>query len=236
MSTSQPPTIGVRLTDYENPNSFGSRFRRRRTGPLMDLIRTAHAKYGEVKLLDVGGRKLYWNILPPDFLKQHQVKVTLLNIPSDLLGGDDETFTHVAGDACNMPEFADRTFHIAHSNSVIEHVGGWPRVKNFAKEVRRVANGLFVQTPYFWFPIEPHYVCPFFHWTPRTIQESLVLNFALGHRGTKAASLDAAIAEIDEVPRLLDLRAYRLLFPDCTIIKERFFLLTKSMVAYRTLQ
>ncbi len=224
------------MTDYDNPNSLGSRFRRRRTAPLVKLINDAYAMDGHVKLLDVGGRRLYWNVLPPGFLREHNVTVTLLNIPEDCQGTDDEIFKHVPGDACNMAEYGDKSFHIAHSNSVIEHVGGWPRVKQFASEVRRVAKGLFVQTPYFWFPVEPHYVMPLLHWTPRPIQESLVLRLPLGYRGKPAADLEAAISEIDVVPRLLDLRAYRLLFPDCTIVKERFCLLTKSLVAVRQIR
>lgn len=235
MNESTPATIGNKMTDYENPDSLGSRFRQKRTGPLRKLIQDAHAKHGHVRLLDIGGRKLYWNILPPGFLQKHNVTVTLLNLPDDLHASDDEIFKHVAGNACSMPEYADKSFHIAHSNSVIEHVGGWSNVKKFAQEARRVASGLFIQTPYFWFPIEPHYVCPFFHWTPRPVQECLVRNFALGHRGTKAPNLEASIAEIDEVPRLLDLGSYRLLFPDCEIVKEKVFLLTKSMVAVRQL-
>lgn len=221
------------MTDYANPASLGSRFRARRTGPLLQLIKDAHARHGQVRLLDVGGRKTYWNILPPGFLKQHQVTVTVLNLPGELQGTDDEIFKHVAGDACNLVEYADKSFHIAHSNSVIEHVGGWQNVKRFASESRRVASGLFVQTPYFWFPIEPHYVMPLFHWVPRPIQETLVRKFALGHSARKAPDLESAIARIDVTPRLLDLRAYRLLFPDCTIIKERFCLMTKSLVAVR---
>ncbi|MDB6093008.1 MAG: hypothetical protein JWM32_570 [Verrucomicrobia bacterium] len=210
--------------------------RARRTGPLVKMIKEAHAKYGKVSMLDVGGRKTYWNILPQGFLQSHNVTVTVLNLPGELTGTDDDTFKHIAGDACNLVEYGDKAFHIAHSNSVIEHVGGWTNVKKFAAEVRRVASGLFVQTPYFWFPIEPHYVAPLLHWTPRPIQESLILNFAIGHKKRKAANLDAAIAEVDGIPRLLDLRTYRLLFPDCVIVKEKYFLLTKSMVAVRPLQ
>jgi hypothetical protein len=233
MTASQEKPAIVRMTNYEDPKSLGSRFRARRTGPLMQLIKDAHAKYGKVNLLDVGGRKNYWNILPPGFLKNHQVTVTVLNLPGELLATDDEIFRHVAGDACNLAEYPDKFFHIAHSNSVIEHVGGWNNVKRFASETRRVASGLFVQTPYFWFPIEPHYVMPLFHWVPRPIQETLVQKLALGHSAKKAPDLDSAISRIDGTPRLLDLRAYRLLFPDCTIVKERFCLMTKSLVAVR---
>jgi len=226
------PSAAARIGDYENSKSLGSRLRARRSGPLQQLIKDAHAAHGNVRLLDLGGRKSYWNILPPGFLQQHRVTVTLVNLPGELSGTDDEVFRHVAGDASNL-EYADKSFHIAHSNSVIEHVGGWQNAKRFASECRRVASGLFVQTPYFWFPIEPHYMAPVFHWLPRPMQELLVLKFALGYSGKKEPNLDAAITSIEGAPRLLDMRAYRLLFPDCTILKERFFLLTKSLIAVR---
>jgi hypothetical protein len=171
--------------------------------------------------------------VPPDFLRQHGVTVTLLNLSEDLTGTDDETFTHVVGDACNLAGYADGSFHIAHSNSVIEHVGGWVNVKRFASEIRRVATGLFVQTPYFWFPVEPHYIAPLIHWLPRPLQEAMVRAFPLGHFRRREPDWDAAMVAIDATPRLLDQRAFRLLFPDCTIVKERFLLLTKSLIAVR---
>jgi hypothetical protein len=221
------------MIDYENPKSLGSRFRARRVGPLLQLIENAHSIHGHVKLLDIGGRKTYWSILPSGFLERHNVTVTILNLSEESGQADDETFKHVVGDACNLVEYADKSFHIAHSNSVIEHVGGWKNMKRFANECRRVACGLFVQTPYFWFPIEPHYVTPLFNWLPRPIQELLVLKFALGYGASRAPNLETAIEWIDAAPRLLDLRAYRLLFPDCRIVKERLLLLTKSLIAVR---
>ena len=221
------------MIDYENPDSLGSRFRSRRIGPLLRLIQEAHAQHGHVKLLDIGGRKTYWSILPAGFLQRHRVTVTILNLSEELGAADDDVFKHVVGDACNLVGHSDRSFHIAHSNSVIEHVGGWKNAMRFARECRRVASGLFVQTPYFWFPIEPHYVAPFFHWCPRPIQELLVRKLALGYGATRAPNAETAIEWIEAAPRLLDLPAYRLLFPDCQIVKERFFLLTKSLIAVR---
>lgn len=223
----------MKLTDYSDPNSFGSRMRRRRSAPLMKIISDLHQAHRTVRLLDVGGRKVYWNILPSEFLKANDVKVTVLNLPGELTGEDDETFTHVAGDACNMPQYGDRHFHLVHANSVIEHVGGWSNVQRFASEVRRVSQALWIQTPNFWFPVEPHYVCLFLHWMPRPLQEWVLLNFALGHKRAKASSIEAAIAEVDRIPRLLNKRAYRILFPDCQILNERFFGFTKSIVAVR---
>src|SRR3546814_10323990 len=67
-----------------------------------------------------------------------------------------------------------RSFDIAHSNSVIEHVITWDNMKNFARETRRVAAWHYVQTPYFWFPVDPHfYKLPFYHWLPRPLRAKL---------------------------------------------------------------
>jgi hypothetical protein len=233
MSNDQADRPAVSAIDYANPTSLGSRLRAKRIKPLLQLISDAHARHNQVRLLDVGGRKTYWNILPPGFLRNHNVSITVLNVPGELQEYDDDIFSHVVGDACDLRQYSDGHFHIAHSNSVIEHVGGWQNVKRFAGECRRVASGLFVQTPYFWFPVEPHYIFPLFNWFPRPMQERMVQHFALGYGGRKAPDLDTAIDWIDAAPRLLDLRAYELLFPDCRIVKERFFLLTKSLIAIR---
>lgn len=232
-SINQPEGPAIRAIDYANPTSLGSRLRAKRIEPLLQLIKDAHERYNQVRLLDVGGRKAYWNIMPPGFLRDHSVNITVLNIPGECQESDDDVFSHATGDACDLQRYSDGHFHIAHSNSVIEHVGGWQNVKRFAKESRRVASGLFIQTPYFWFPVEPHYVFPLFNWFPRPLQERLVQRFALGHSGRRAPDLDTAIEWIDVAPRLLDLRAYELLFPDCRIVKERFFLLPKSLIAIR---
>lgn len=223
-----------RVTNYDDPKSFGSKLRARRSAPLLKLIIEAHSIYGHVKVLDIGGRKSYWSILPKGFLERHRVTVTLLNLPGEQLGPDDETFRHVVGNATSMPQYENGAFHIAHSNSVIEHVGRWPVVRQFANESRRVASGLFVQTPYFWFPIEPHYMMPFFHWCPRPIQELMVRKLPLGYLGRKEPDIESAISCIEDAPRLLDLRAFRLLFPECEIIKERICFLTKSLIAVRS--
>lgn len=233
-STSAPSSRLNLLTNYNNPRSLGFRFRARRIGPVVRLIEQCFERHGSVRILDVGGRKTYWDVLPKDVLRKNRAHVTLLNLPCDLQGQDDSLFTHATGNACDMREFADDSFHIVHSNSVIEHVGGWPQMKQFAEEVRRVAANLYVQTPYYWFPVEPHYLTPFFHWIPKPAQVRLLRSFTLGNRG-RAHSLDDALTKLEDAPRMLDLKSFKLLFPDCRILKERFFLLTKSLIAVRGL-
>jgi len=71
----------------------------------------------------------------------------------------------VRADATAGLPFADDEFDLAYSSSVIEHV---PRHQRgaFARELRRIARGWYVQTPAISFPIEPHALLPFAHWLP----------------------------------------------------------------------
>jgi SAM-dependent methyltransferase len=71
----------------------------------------------------------------------------------------------VRADATRGLPFADGEFDLAYCSSVIEHV---PRDLRpvFARELRRVARGWYVQTPAFSFPVEPHALLPAAHWLP----------------------------------------------------------------------
>jgi hypothetical protein len=219
---------------YGNSNSIGSRFRARRIAPLIDMISRVNLEKGTVDLLDVGGKPGYWRIIDQNFLRAKNVKITILNLPSgEPLDADDEIFRHVEGNACDLHEYAENSFDIVHSNSVLEHVGNWTNMKLFSKEVRRISKYMFIQTPHYWFPIEPHYMFPFFHWIPRPIQIGLIMKFALGNRG-RASGLDDAVDKIEDAPILVDQRMMKILFPDCAIVKERVLLLTKSLIATKS--
>ncbi|MGD9420532.1 MAG: methyltransferase domain-containing protein [Verrucomicrobiota bacterium JB025] len=223
----------TKLANYEDPNSFGSRMRAKRLAPLVDLIKKVHAAKGGVRILDVGGRETYWKALDAEFLKQHNVTVTIMNLPCELVGEESPTFKYAPGDACNMPEYEDGSFDIVHSNSVIEHVGNWDKVKAFAREVQRVAPNLFVQTPSYWFPIEPHFIKPFHHWLPKPVRVWIWMHFGMGQR-KKAENIDEAMTQFDDEPYLLNMEMFEYLFPSCRILRERFLFFTKSMVAYRS--
>ena len=60
--------------------------------------------------------------------------------------------------------FDDNEFDIAHSNAVIEHVGGFEAQKIFLSEIVRVSKRGMITTPNRGFPIETHTRVPLLHW------------------------------------------------------------------------
>ena len=131
-----------------------------------------------------------------------------------------------------MPEFAENSFDVIHSNSVIEHVGQWSSMMSMTKEIRRIARSYFVQTPYFWFPVEPHARTPFLHWLPESLKFRLVMARKCGPYWSKAETVDDAMRTIQD-SSLLDRAMLSALFPDATIIPEKLFGITKSLMAVR---
>ena len=223
------------LADTRDPNSLSTRLRRRRDIKLRALIASIAAPTGSISILDMGGTVEYWERLGIDFLRERGATVTLINRSATELSDArtyDGIFNYAVGDACDLSQFGDDNFDLAHSNSVIEHVYTWANMKAFASETRRVATFYYVQTPYFWFPIDPHYYkMPLFHWFPRPTRAWLLSAFPIAHSGT-VKTVDAAY-EIVDAARLLDYRQFKFLFPDSSTAFERFGGLPKSMIAIR---
>lgn len=233
-------TIAQRIGDYSSPNSLGSRFRRKRIGRLLDMITSVWQVKGSCSIIDIGGTRTYWSIVPLEFLVEHGVTITISNIDdAEAAAGDrryaslrdpDGVFTHAHADGCDLP-YRDKSFDIVHSNSVIEHVGDWDRQVKFGREVERVATAYFVQTPNYWFPWEPHFGAPCFQYLPVPLQISLLMT---GRRGfcEQMPTVGGAIRAIERC-RLLDERRFRVLFPDAEIVRERLLGLTKSLIAIK---
>lgn len=224
------------LADTRDPNSLSTRLRRRRDIKLRQLIASIATPKGSISILDMGGTVEYWERVGVEFLREHGASVTLINRFAGELSDAktyDGIFSYAVGDACDLSQFKDKVFDLAHSNSVIEHVYTWENMKAFARETRRVANFYYVQTPYFWFPIDPHYYrMPLFHWFPRPTRAWLLSTFAIAHSG-RVKTVDAAY-EIVDAARLLDFRQFKFLFPDSSTEFERFGGLPKSMIAIRS--
>ena len=136
----------------------------------------------------------------------------------------------VLGDACDLPPAVrDERFDLVYSNSVIEHVGGHWRRAAFAASVHRLSDRHWVQTPYRYFPLEPHFLFPGFALLPLRAQAEVVRRWPLGHY--------AAVRELREAVRwslateLLSFTELRHYFPSSQIQRERVLGLTKSLIA-----
>ena len=218
------------LQDNSNPDSLVSRFRRARARRIIALIEAIHAEKGGVRIIDLGGEANYWTLFDRGFLDRCGVHITLVN-PGGFDAVDASLFEAVDGDACHLPQYADGAFDLVHSNSVVEHVGDWVRMEAFAGEVRRLAPRYYVQTPYFWFPIEPHFSAPFFHWRSEQSRARALMKRPHGF-SQKAADIGAAMRDVQHA-RLLDKTQYRFLFPDAEHHDEVVLGLTKSLIAVR---
>jgi hypothetical protein len=173
-------------------------------------------------LLDIGGAPQTWLT---ESEVTSQFAVTLLNI-RDYGRAPNPRFTMRRGDATELP-FQAKTFDIAFSNSVIEHVGTWEKQQAFAREARRVASRLWIQTPARSFPIEAHLLAPYIQYLPKTLQHRLA-------RWTpRGLMTPEAVHEIIDEVRLLTYKEMKQLFPDCRILRERVCGLTKSYIAIR---
>jgi hypothetical protein len=226
---------GIAFTaDPKDPRSLSARFRARRNIFLRSFIdRVRKGKSGSFHILDIGGRPDYWDKVGRNFLNSRDLRITCVNLEASELAGDaSERLTLAVGNACAL-DYPDDSFDLVHSNSVIEHVGRFADMTNFARETRRLAPAYYVQTPYFWFPIDPHfYRLPAIHWMPTSLQIVFLKRFQLGH-SAPSRDLAETMRKI-ESRSILDAEMFRHLFPDAEHRFERAFGLPKSMIACRT--
>jgi hypothetical protein len=215
---------------------LSAHFREQRSAPLRQRIEAlSHELGGRVRIVDLGGSAGYWRAVGYDWMRRHGVEVTCINPSVSELnrgGSGDDPVTLAVGDACNMHDHADNSWDMVHTNSVIEHVGRWADMKNFAREVRRLAPVCYVQTPYFWCPIDPHfYRIPFIHWLPVSWKLKLLARISPGHfKATK--DLDKLMNAV-ESSALLDRAQFTKLFPDARIHFEMMGPIPKSLLATR---
>jgi len=213
---------------YRDPRAASFRYRARRFEHLRPVIEEIIAEKGKCRIADIGGTEYYWDIFG-SFVADNPIEITLFNLDAPAVRSP--RFASKVGDATELAELPDDAFDLIHSNSVIEHVGNWDRMCRMARNIRRLAPRYFVQTPSFWFPYEPHFRFPFFHWLPEQARAELLLKCNLGFGG-KRSDYDAAMRGVQSA-YLLSERQFRYLFPDAEIAKERAFGLTKSLMAIR---
>src|SRR5687768_1689365 len=103
------------LADDSKPGSISHRLRSRRFRLFDELV----AGYGRpISIIDVGGTNRFWE--QRGWAGRDDVQITLVNLEAE-----ERKHANVhptAGDATNLSDFADGSFDIAFSNSVIEHL------------------------------------------------------------------------------------------------------------------
>jgi len=180
----------------------------------------------KLNILDVGGWEGFWELM--NFADTGH-RITLLNIEPQKVSRSN--FRAVIGDARDLRQFGNQEFDVVFSNSVIEHVGSFEDQKKMAVEICRVGRSYFVQTPNFFFPFEPHFLFPMFHWLPMFARIALLRRFRLGYYA-RASSRSDALQAINSI-RLLRSSEVRSLFPEARIARERFLGWTKSLIAVK---
>lgn len=168
-------------------------------------------------IIDVGGLVSHWREDPRPILVVNLV-------PQQ----NDCKCTAVVGDGRRL-EFGDRSFDLAYSNSAIEHVGRWEDQTAFASELRRVGKAVYCQTPNRWFPIEVHYLTFFLHWKPSLLRNYFIARY-LTIWGWLVRPTPKQVAEYADSVNLLSAAQLQQLFPGCTIEREKFCGLTKSLI------
>ena len=225
----RPGDLLRRLADVSATGSFSNSHRSRRFEAFAQLVEDLALRLDRpVRILDIGGTNLFWE--QRGWVGREDVSLVLVNVEAEESKHDN--IEALAGDATDLSEFLDGAFDVVFSNSVIEHLQAFDRQAAMAAEVRRLAPLYWVQTPNFWFPIEPHFLTPGWHWLPTRVRIALLRRRRWGWRGPCPDPRQAndLVREI----RLMRATELRQLFPDAVLRQERIGPLVKSFVAVRT--
>ncbi|GGM68830.1 hypothetical protein GCM10012275_44100 [Longimycelium tulufanense] len=205
------------LTEPNNPRSLSARARAKRWREFISRFPDLSA----MRVLDLGGLPSFWRTVP-----QHPAQVVTVNIADAEVTAP--WLRHVVDDACAPNSLRGERFDLVVSNSLLEHVGGYARRRALASVIHEYADLHWVQTPYRFFPIEPHWAFPGMQFLPVRLQTVAARHWPLSHG--KAPDHHNAVDAVLGT-ELLSLTEMRLLFPKSTIWHERVLGLTKSLVA-----
>jgi hypothetical protein len=210
-----------RLANGSDPASFSNHMRTQRFRLFERLTADLPRP---LRVLDVGGTNQFWE--QRGWADRDDVSITTLN-----LFREERVHRNIhpeVGDATDLREHEDGAFDVVFSNSVIEHLFTFEQQAAMAREVQRVGRAYWVQTPNFWFPVEPHFLVPAWHWMPRAARIELIRRRRCGWRGPCPDPVQARAA-VDEI-RLMRRRELATLFPEATLRPERFKGLVKSWI------
>jgi hypothetical protein len=217
-----------RLADQSKTGSFSNTRRSRRFEAFAELVDgLLQDRSAPLRILDIGGTNSFWE--QRGWGDREDVEIVLINLEAE--PRRHPSIESRAGDATDLSEFPDGSFDVVFSNSVIEHLRTLGNQEAMAREVRRLAPVFWVQTPNFWFPVEPHFLTPAWHWLPVAARVQLLKRRRWGWRGPcpDEAEAETAVREI----RLMRRGELARLFPDAQLTPEKIGPFVKSFVAVR---
>ena len=130
----------------------------------------------------------------------------------------------VMADGLDLP-FADKSFDLAVSFAVIEHVGSREQQRRFVHEMCRVGKTVCIATPNRWHPLEFHTFLPFVHWLPPSSFRAFLRLIG-----------KSFLAQEDNLNLLTKSELYSLFPPETKIIVKhiKFLGFTSNFVFYAT--
>ncbi len=221
-SSTRYPGLGGRLNrllvEHDSPTSLSGRARRAR----WRLFQEMFPEIGSMRVLDLGGTVQSWTRLGI-----RPTEVTVLNTFTQT--GAPLWIKPVVGDACQVPPGLVRErFDLVFSNSVLEHVGGHHRRLAFAESVHAFSDRHWIQTPYRYFPLEPHWLFPLFQFLPLRVRLEVTKRWPL--IPARAKTTEEAIRR-SLGSELLSKTHMTYYFPHSVVRTEQVGGLVKSLIA-----
>jgi hypothetical protein len=206
--------------DPGRAGSFAYAVRQRR----IEEFKRRFTSLADMRVLDLGGCADTWRI---PGMRAHSV--TLANTDNAAEHPDEPWMEMIHADACAG---GFDKYDLVYSNSLMEHLGGHARRQQFVEVVQESAPSWWIQTPYRYFPIEPHWLFPGFQFLPFRARVMVCQHW--GTLRTPAIKDAAEAAESVALVELASATEMRTYFPTSEIWFERFAGLPKSIVAIKT--
>ncbi|MFG3200931.1 class I SAM-dependent methyltransferase [Streptomyces sp. NPDC048192] len=219
-----PQSRALRNRFVDAPGSLGERLRTAR----WERFRRCFPGIESMRVVDLGGTAEMWLRAP--VRAKHVHLINLEEHPAELPDWITAEVADVTDPAVAAELSGSGGYDLVFSNSTIEHVGGPSQRRKFVAAVEQLAPLHWIQTPYRYFPVEPHFVAPGFQFLPLAARARLVRHWPLVHsRPDSAESAMNAVIGIE----LLTRAEMRHLFPRSALLGERVLGVTKSLIAVR---
>lgn len=208
-----------------NVNSVSDKSRRKR----LEFFSEFCSKLDKpVKIIDLGGSDYHWR--NSGFKNNSDYHITIVNTESQNLR-ELRNVSFIKMDIKNLMFFDDKEYDVVYSNSLIEHIADQDDRKKLAAEIVRIGKHYFIQTPNYFFPVEPHFLFPFFQFFPEIMRTKLIMKFNLGwfEKQTDESEAKAMAVSI----KLFKKEELKKLFPEGNIYSEKYLMLNKSFIIYK---